>query len=175
MVRATICHWPPVAPLWRVSAQVICQGVHLADHLIFNTNTTAIVKKPPRPAPQHLLQRHCGTYVLTSQFGNWKAEEKHWLSRIVKSASNIIGSLLPSLEGIFNHRCALRAISIIRDCHHPSYNLFSLLPSEKKYRSLHTKSARMLQFFPHTVRIINRLCPLHLPCFPPTKHKYVQC
>ncbi|KAM3843222.1 nuclear pore complex protein Nup107 [Diretmus argenteus] len=125
-------------------------GVHLADDLSSTSNISAIVKKAQQrlhplrrlrkvglPSP-HLTTFYRGTiesvvsYALTSWFGSCKAHEKQRLNKIIKTASKIIGAPLPFLLEIYNQRCARRATGIIKDPHHPSHSLFSLLPSGKR-------------------------------------------
>ncbi|KAK0141960.1 RNA-directed DNA polymerase from mobile element jockey [Merluccius polli] len=159
-------------------------GVHLADDLTFSTNTTAVIKKAQRrlhplrrlrkaglPTP-HLTTFYRGTiesiltYGFTSWFGSCKAYEQQQLNRIVKTASRIIGASLPFLKEIYEQRCTHRAAAIIRDFHHPSHGLFSLLPSGKRYRSISCRTTRMLNsFFAQAVRLVNglRSLPTHTP------------
>ncbi|KAK0147264.1 hypothetical protein N1851_013316 [Merluccius polli] len=83
-----------------------------------------------------------------------KAYEQQQLNRIVKTASRIIGASLPFLKEIYEQRCTHRAAAIIRDFHHPSHGLFSLLPSGKRYRSISCRTTRMLNsFFAQAVRL----------------------
>ncbi|KAK0149436.1 hypothetical protein N1851_009834 [Merluccius polli] len=82
------------------------------------------------------------------------AYEQQQLNRIVKTASRIIGASLPFLKEIYEQRCTHRAAAIIRDFHHPSHGLFSLLPSGKRYRSISCRTTRMLNsFFAQAVRL----------------------
>ena len=165
-------------------------GVHLADDLTSNTNTTAVIKKAQQRLhslrrlrkaglpPPHLTTFYRGTiesiltYSFTSWFGSSKAYEQQQLNRIVKTASRIIGVPLPLLMVVYQQRCTRRAIAIIKDIHHPSHSLFSLLPSGRRYRSIPCRSSRMLSsFFPQAVRLLNGLCPLpltHTHKHPPT-------
>ena len=125
-------------------------GVHLADDLTSNTNTTAVIKKAQQRLhslrrlrkaglpPPHLTTFYRGTiesiltYSFTSWFGSSKAYEQQQLNRIVKTASRIIGVPLPLLMVVYQQRCTRRAIAIIKDIHHPSHSLFSLLRSEER-------------------------------------------
>ncbi|KAK0132925.1 Immunoglobulin kappa variable 4-1 [Merluccius polli] len=94
------------------------------------------------------------SYGLTSWFGSCRAQERKKLSRIVKTASKIISAPLPSLGEIYKQRCARRATSIIKDPHHPSHHLFTLLPSGRRYRGLPSRTSRMLNsFFPQALTI----------------------
>ncbi|KAF7649075.1 hypothetical protein LDENG_00147890 [Lucifuga dentata] len=154
-------------------------GIHLADDLTSTINTTTVIKEAQQwlhplrrlrkaglPTP-HLTTFYKGTTEsilpcsFTSWFGSCKAYEQQQLDRIVKTASRIIGAPLPFLMEIYQQHCVRRATSIIKDPHHPSHSLFSLLPSGKRYRSICCRSSRMLnRFFPQAVRMVNGLCPL---------------
>ncbi|XP_073348585.1 interferon-induced protein 44-like [Pagrus major] len=61
---------------------------------------------------------------------------------------------------IYEQHCIHRAAAIIRDPHHPSHGLSSLLPSGKTYRSICCRSTRMLNsFFPQAVRLVKWTAP----------------
>lgn len=79
---------------------------------------------------------------------------------LLRLPRRIVGAPLSSLEEIYKQCCIRRAISIIRDSHHPSHGLFFLLPSGKKCRSISCRTTRMLEgFFTQAVRLINGLSP----------------
>lgn len=122
--------------------------------------------RPPCPAPHHLLQRHCclavpdpgGEAICQDRFHR-VSPDSEICKKDCLSPPPLCGDFL------WSHCCMCRAVSVIRDCHHYCHSLFLLLPSGKRYRSLHTKPTRMLHSFsPQAVRTINKLCP---PCLPP--------
>ncbi len=54
-------------------------------------------------------------------------------------------------------RCCTKARKIIKDLSHPSNGLFSLLRSEKRFRSLMTKTERMRKgFFAQAIHVLNQ-------------------
>ncbi len=118
-------------------------GIHLTDKLTNRDNTSAVIKKAQQRL--HFLRRlkkvelpipamtlfYRGTveslltYCISSWFGSCTAEERPNLSRIVRTAEKIIGVSLPQLQDIYTERCVRRAGSILKDCTHPFYGLFS--------------------------------------------------
>ncbi|KAK1802696.1 hypothetical protein P4O66_021195 [Electrophorus voltai] len=127
-------------------------GVHLAENLTWTLNTSSITKR----AQQHLyfLQKlreaHLPSPILTTfyrgtvesilssciitWFGNCTAFDRKTLQRIVKTAENIIGVSLPSITNIYITRCIQKATNIVKDPTHPSNELFTLLPSGRRYQ-----------------------------------------
>ncbi|KAL0148752.1 hypothetical protein M9458_055930 [Cirrhinus mrigala] len=94
------------------------------------------------------------TSCITVWYGNCTDSEH---SRIV------IGAPLPSILDIFLARCSSKASSIVKDPTHPSHNLFQLLPSGRRYRSIKARSVRFLNsFFPQAVRVLNSNLPAPL-------------
>ncbi len=82
--------------------------------------------------------------------------DRKTLQRTVNTAAKIIGAPLPSILDIFLARCSSKTNSIVKDPTHPSHSLFQLLPSERRYRSIRARSARLLNsFFPQAVRALN--------------------
>lgn len=69
------------------------------------------------------------TSFITVWYGNWNASNHRALQRIVWTAERIIGSSLPSLQGIYTWHWICKAISIMADPHHLSHQLFTPLPS----------------------------------------------
>ena len=96
------------------------------------------------------------TFSITVWYGNTTNKDRVRLNRIVRTASTIIGTDLPSLDLIFNSRVTRKAESIIRDKHHPANELYEELPSGTRYRSVKTKTNRFKNsFYPLSVRILN--------------------
>ncbi len=84
-------------------------------------------------------------------------------SRQWTQLQKIIGAPLPSILDIFLTRCSSKANSIVKDPTHPSHSLFQLLPSGRRYRSIRTRSARLLNsFFPQAVIALNSTQPAPL-------------
>ncbi|KAL0154386.1 hypothetical protein M9458_050352 [Cirrhinus mrigala] len=156
-------------------------GVHITEDLTWTTNVTSLNKKTQQRLhffrrlkraslpPSILTTFYRGTIesVLTScitvWYGNCSAADRKTLQRTVNTAAKIIGAPLPSLLDIFLARCSGKATSIVKDPTHPSHHLFQLLPSGRRYRSIRTSSARLLNsFFPQAVRALNsnHLTPL---------------
>ncbi|CAI5682340.1 unnamed protein product [Oreochromis niloticus] len=74
------------------------------------------------------------TYCITVWYGSCTKADRVRLQSVVKTAQKIIGCPLPSLMDIYSSRCLSRAANIIKDSSHPGFNMFSLLPSGKRYR-----------------------------------------
>ncbi|KAI4878726.1 hypothetical protein NFI96_018494 [Prochilodus magdalenae] len=125
-------------------------GVHLAEDLIWTTNTAHLVRKAQQRLhflrrlqrvnlPQQLL---CNFYrstverILTScitvWYGSATSAERKALQRVVKTAQHITASTLPPIQDIYNKRRLGRAVHISSDPTHPSHPLFQPLPSGKR-------------------------------------------
>uniref|UniRef100_A0AAZ1X703 Reverse transcriptase domain-containing protein n=1 Tax=Oreochromis aureus TaxID=47969 RepID=A0AAZ1X703_OREAU len=74
------------------------------------------------------------TYCITVWYGSCTKADRVRLQSVVKTAQKIIGCPLPSLMDIYSSHCLSRAANIIKDSSHPGFNMFSLLPSGKRYR-----------------------------------------
>ena len=151
-------------------------GVHISEDLSWTTNTASLAKK----AQQRLyflrkLKRSCapppimttfyrGTIesILSSCITVWGGSctdySRKTLQRIVKTAERIIGASLPSLKDIYTTRLTRKALTIVSDASHPAHNLFNLLPSGKRYRSLSSRTTRLTNSFIHqAARLLNSL------------------
>ena len=85
-------------------------------------------------------------------------DDRKRLDRIVVTASNIIGSSLPSLDDLDKSRVLKTSFKIIHDEHHPAHNLFQLMRSGDRYRYTESGSNRTLySFHPTAIRTINGL------------------
>ncbi len=100
--------------------------------------------------------------VLTQGISEWYSNATNQdckaLQRVVRFAEHISGSALPSLQDIYLKRCKSRAAKIIKDSNHPGnlFNLFFLLPSGKRFRSMMAKTERLRRsFFPQAIRLLN--------------------
>ncbi|KAK0147722.1 hypothetical protein N1851_012574 [Merluccius polli] len=95
--------------------------------------------------------------------GSCTEHNKKALQRVVNTAGKIIGAPLPSLQATYTNRLTRKATSIANDTSHPAHSLFSLLPSGRRYRSLHCHTTRLRNSFTHqAVRMLNSL-----PSLPP--------
>lgn len=129
-------------------------GTYISEDLTWTANTTAILKKAQqrlyflRILRKNNLKRelllsfyHCSVESVLScgislWFSSCTAAERKQLQRVITTAQRLTGCPLPSLEVIYNTRCLRRARSIIRDTSHPGHQLFELLPSGKRFRTL---------------------------------------
>ena len=74
-------------------------------------------------------------------------------SPVIKSAQQIIGCPLTSLEDTANTRGLNRAKKILPDPSHPGNGLFSLLPSGKQYRVMGSRTNQIRStFYPWAIR-----------------------
>ncbi|XP_029922302.1 NLR family CARD domain-containing protein 3-like [Myripristis murdjan] len=71
------------------------------------------------------------------------AAQKKALQRVINSAQKIIGCTLPTLEELHSSRCLKKAQNIVKDTFHPGHNLFELLPSGRRYRSIKARTNRL--------------------------------
>ncbi|KAI4877181.1 hypothetical protein NFI96_007309, partial [Prochilodus magdalenae] len=76
-------------------------------------------------------------------YGNCCAADRKALQRVVKMAQRITGTQLPTIQDIYRKRCLGRARNIIKDVSHPNHGLFTLLPSDRRYRSLRSRTSRL--------------------------------
>ncbi|KAK1806958.1 hypothetical protein P4O66_005440 [Electrophorus voltai] len=134
-------------------------GVHIAENLTWTLNTSSITKR----AQQHLYflrklrEAHLPSPILTTfyrgtvesipssciitWFGNCTVFNCKTLQRIVRTAEKIIGVSLPSIMNIYITRCIRKATNIVKDPTHPSHELFTLLPSGRRYRSIQSRTS----------------------------------
>ncbi|XP_055517489.1 uncharacterized protein LOC129712782 isoform X2 [Leucoraja erinacea] len=137
-------------------------GMHISEDLSWSENIDAIIKKTHqrlrflrrlrRVALSRRTLSNFYRYTVESMltscivawFGNLSAQEWKRLQKVVNTAQSIIGSDLPSIEGIYRSSCLKKAGSIIKDPHHPGHTLISPLPSGRRYRSLKTAKTRWI-------------------------------
>jgi hypothetical protein len=145
-------------------------GLVISDDLKWEKNTKKIVKKAQQRL--YFLRRlkkfgvkteilisfyravieSVLTFAMPVWYGNISKAENSALNRIVKAASKIIGSDLPTLDEIYTNRLLGKAKSIIQDESHPAFKLFEMLPSRRRYRTFRTKTNRFANsFFPKAV------------------------
>ena len=93
------------------------------------------------------------TFSITVWFGSASIHNKNMLEGIVKTASKITGSKLPSIDSIYTTRTHRKATTIISDSTHPANHLFESLPSGKRFRSIKTRTTRFSNsFYPKAVQ-----------------------
>ena len=89
-------------------------------------------------------------------FGSTTKQDRNRLKRKIRTAERIIGVNLPSIQDLYTSRVRKRAGNISADPSHPGHNLFELLPSRRRYRTLYTKTSRYKNsFFPQAVTLMN--------------------
>ncbi|KAM9451170.1 uncharacterized protein Hap1MRO34_021554 [Clarias gariepinus] len=90
---------------------------------------------------------------ITTWFGNSTMQDRRALQRVVRSAERIIRTELPDVHLIYSKRCWTKARKIVKDLSHPNNGLFSLLRSEKRFRSLKANTERLWRsFLPQAIR-----------------------
>ncbi|XP_071058133.1 uncharacterized protein [Pseudochaenichthys georgianus] len=87
------------------------------------------------------------TGYITAWYGSCATLNRKILQRVVKTAQNITRTELPSMEDLYPQRLRKKFLRIIKDPHHPSHKLFSLLPSGRRYRRIRTKTTRLRDSF----------------------------
>ena len=96
------------------------------------------------------------TFSIIVWFSSITAEDEYKLNRIVRTASKIIDTQLPSLEELYKLRLRNRSNKIINDPSHPAHNIFQLLPSGRRYRSILAKTERYKNsLFPSAIRLLS--------------------
>ena len=96
------------------------------------------------------------TFSITVWYGNTTVRDKSMINKIIRNASNIIKTDVPSLDEIFKKRAVRRALNTFKDKVHPANSLLQPLPSAKRLRSIKTKSTRFTNsFYPCAIRMIN--------------------
>lgn len=92
--------------------------------------------------------------VLTTSITVWfgcTAKDRKALQRVIKTSQHIAGAAFLPLQDIYHNRVLRRTHNLIRDNTHPQHNLFTLLPSGRRYRSLRARTTRLANnFYPQT-------------------------
>uniref|UniRef100_A0A8C8DGK4 Reverse transcriptase domain-containing protein n=1 Tax=Oryzias sinensis TaxID=183150 RepID=A0A8C8DGK4_9TELE len=149
-------------------------GVQLSQDLTWTLNTSQLVKKAHQRLYFLRRLRRFGmspkilsnfyscmvesilTSCITVWYGSSTAMDRKRLQRVVKTASKITRTPLPSLQSIYKRRVCRRAASIVKDPTHPQRGLFTLLPSGRRYRSVKCRTTRLKNsFFPSAIRLLN--------------------
>uniref|UniRef100_A0A8C7YDV2 Reverse transcriptase domain-containing protein n=1 Tax=Oryzias sinensis TaxID=183150 RepID=A0A8C7YDV2_9TELE len=150
-------------------------GVTIEQDLTWSANTTALVKKAQqRLYFLRLLKKNklsekllvsfyrCSiesilTYCVCAWFVSPTAAARTALQRVTTTrAQKIIGCPLPSLEELYSSRCLKKAQNILLDPSHPGHSLFELLPSDRRYRTINTRTNRLKNsFYPRAIVALN--------------------
>ena len=78
------------------------------------------------------------------------------MRRVVRMAQYITEVKLPAIQDLYTRQCERKALKIVKDSSHPCHTLFSLLPHGKHYRSVKSRSKRLLNsFYPQAVGLLN--------------------
>ncbi|KAK1793671.1 hypothetical protein P4O66_012036 [Electrophorus voltai] len=147
-------------------------GVHISQDLSWSRHTNFLAKKARQRLyhfrrlrdfrlPSKVLRNFYTCTIesiltgnLTVWFGNSTKQDRQALQRVVRSAERITHT---DLQTIYYKRCQTKARRIVKDPTHPNNRLFSLLRSEKRFRSLKTKTERLKRsFFPQAIRALNQ-------------------
>ena len=96
------------------------------------------------------------TLSITVWYGNARCEDKLRLQSVINASEKVVGCTLPSLDSLYTQRTTKRARKIISDPTHPAHELFNLLPSGRRFRSIRARRERLRRsFFPSAVRLLN--------------------
>ena len=104
---------------------------------------------------------HCAvesvpTYGPQVWFSSCTRAEMEALHRVVKAAGRVIRISLPEISTVFTSRCLRRANNILQDQFHPAHHLFQQLPSDRRYRSIRSRTRRVTNsLYPQAVRLLN--------------------
>ena len=95
-------------------------------------------------------------FSIACWYGNCSTEAKGKLTCIIKTCYKLGIANIPSLEEIYSKRVIQRCKVIVNDDLHPLHNLFNLMPSGKRMRSIKCRTARYNKsFVPACIRLIN--------------------
>ncbi len=149
-------------------------GTLISADLSWKAHTTAVIKKARQRL--HFLRilrknylngkllvnfYHCSiesvlTYCITVWHARSSEVDKRGLQMIIKAAERITGSPLPSLKDLYNSQVLNNVKNILKDSTHPSFHLFQLLPSGRRYRCFKSRTRRYKDsFFPRAINIVN--------------------
>ena len=82
-------------------------------------------------------------------------KDLNYLNSIIHQAEKIIHTSLPSLDKLYSERTLKRTLSIIKDDHHPSHELFTFLKSGKRLRTFMGNKRFTNSFYPSAVHVFN--------------------
>ena len=150
-------------------------GTFISNDLKWETNTTFIIKKCHQRLfflrklkkfgldKTILIQFYRAviesvlTFSVTTWYGSLNASDIERIDKIVFTSSKIIGASLDTVTDIYNKRVAKKVSSIRRYKDHPANNLFTCLPSGRRFRSILSKTDRFKNSF--YVRAMREVCP----------------
>lgn len=96
------------------------------------------------------------TYCIPVWYASCTEADRKRLQRVIKSAQEIVGHPLPTLDDIYNSRCLTMARNIIKDSSYPSHRLFDLLPSGRRCRCIKSRTNRLRNsFIPRATTLLN--------------------
>ncbi len=142
-------------------------GTTISQDLKWEIHIDSIVKKAQQRLyflrqlrkfnlPQELLKQFYSAIIesvlctsITVWFSSATKSDLKRLRRVVRTAEQIIGTTLPSLQELYLSRVSKRAGKITLDPSHPAHSLFELLPSGRRYRALSTRTTRHRNSFFH--------------------------
>ena len=149
-------------------------GTIITNDLTWSANTAALIRKAQQRLyflrilrKQQLTESLLITfyrssiesilsYCLCVWFTSCTVAEKKAIQRVIKTAQNIIGCSLLSLEELYKNRCKRKISNILKDSSHPGYQLFKLLPSGRRFRVLKARTSRFKNsFYPSAVLSLN--------------------
>uniref|UniRef100_A0A8C2CQ77 Reverse transcriptase domain-containing protein n=1 Tax=Cyprinus carpio TaxID=7962 RepID=A0A8C2CQ77_CYPCA len=149
-------------------------GTTISQDLKWDNHIDSIVKKAQQRLyflrqlrkfnlPQELLKQFYSAVIesvlctsITVWFGSATKSDIRRLQRTVRTAERIIGAPLPTLQELYTSRVRKRAQKITLDPSHPSYPLFELLPSGRRFRAANTRTVRHKNsFFPQAIYLMN--------------------
>lgn len=129
-------------------------GVSITEDLSWGDNTACLIGKAQQRLyflrklrranlPQKLLvnfsrctTESISTNCMTAWYDSCTKAAKKALQQVVKTAQDIVGTDLPSLEHLYKTHCLKRANNVDKDITHPCHNLFQLLPSGRRFQSI---------------------------------------
>lgn len=87
--------------------------------------------------------------------GSCTAQDRKDLQPLIKT-ERFIGAASPSFQDIYTTRVIRRAHNIIKDSTHPQHSLFTSLPSGRRYRSVKSRTTRLINsFYPQAIRLLS--------------------
>ena len=98
--------------------------------------------------------------ILTYNFITWYsaagAENKDRIQKITHRAEKVTGCDLPHIDSLFPTRIKKKVGRITKDPSHPLHGHFQLLPSNRRYRSVKSRTSRFSNtFIPSAIRVLN--------------------
>ena len=150
-------------------------GTFFSNKLDWDKNTESIIKKAQQrvfflrklnsfSAHKNTLTLFYRSYIESilcfsciCWFNNLNLKQKNSMSSIVNLCSKIIGEQQRCLPGFYNSLILNKAKSIIADQSHALFCEFDVLPSGRRYRSVHGRTKRYIEsFVPSVIRLLNK-------------------